>query len=583
MCGILFTTNPNHSTNDRALSIQNYRGPDNQGHIIIKNCFIGHNRLAIIDVSDASSQPFHNGNSVLTYNGEIYNFQELKKLEKLKNIKFKTNGDTEVLYKGIENDGIYFLQKVRGMFAFTFYNPKTNKLTVARDYYGKKPLYYCIKNGIVTFSSTIAAITEIYSHSELTINTKAIEYYLRFGFFKDGTTPYKEVLEFNNNTYSVFDLNTLKFDHSSEIFTKKSVKGGFEYNFSQSVTLREISDVPIGILLSSGLDSTAIATKIKNKKVSALTVSFDKSFNEFNLSSITTKSLGLNHIEAPCNVSSSSNYLLNIQNFLDIPLGDPSYIPFLMLCEKVKQNASVAISGDGGDELFLGYKRYKYILLIYFFHFLPKVIRQLISTFCFNSRIKSILTSTSFGSGVDKIMAFENEDFLISRPSYAHNIRTLKDYFYAEKRNYLKQNILVKGDMGSMFNQVELRSPFLDFTLTSFGPNSFFNQIKSILSPKVELKKILKKNSLKHLLNQPKRGFTFNLEDVLRNEENKVKYSTKFVIQQLPTLINKIEYEKFENSFFSGKSNDYRSIYKIYILGKWLQNKIEYIPDSVKQ
>lgn len=573
MCGILFTNNPDHSTNKDALSIQNYRGPDNQGYKITKNCFIGHNRLSIIDITTASSQPYIDGNIILSYNGEIYNYQELQNLDVLNTVKFKTSGDTEVLYKGLQYGGLDFLKKVRGMFAFIAFDTETNKLIIARDYYGKKPLYYCIKNGVVTFSSTIAAITKIYSHKNLTINTEAIAYYLRFGFFKDGTTPYNEILEFNNNTYSRFNLNTLEFEYSSKIFNEILVKGGFKHNFYQSIRLREVSDVPVGILLSSGIDSTAIATQIKNNSISALTVSFDKSFNEFDLAALTTNSIGLKHIEVPCNTSNSSKYLLNIQNFLDIPLGDPSYIPFLMLCERVKENATVAITGDGGDELLLGYKRYKYVLLLYLIYQLPKVIRKLIFKISSNDRVKSILNSKSFNSGVDRIMAFENEAFLIRKPSYEKNIQCLNDYFEAEKQNYLKKDILVKGDMGSMFNQVEIRSPLLDITLKSFGSISFFKTVYSIVFPKKELRKIIKNHNLKHILNKPKRGFTFNLEEVLRNEEKEIRNITKFVVQNFPNLIKDKEYLEFENRFFTGKTNDYRSVYKIYVLGKWLQQR----------
>jgi len=571
MCGILFTNNPDHSINKEALSIQNYRGPDNQGYQITRDFFIGHNRLSIIDITTASSQPYIDGDLILSYNGEIYNYQELKNFEVLNTLEYKTSGDTEVLYRGLQYGGLDFLKKVRGMFAFIAFDTETNKLTIARDYYGKKPLYYCIKNGIVTFSSTIAAITKIYSHKNLTLNNEAIAYYLRFGFFKDGTTPYNEILEFNNNTYSRFNLNTLEFEYSSKIFNEISVKGDFKHNFYQSIRIRETADVPVGILLSSGIDSTAIATQIKNSSVSALTVSFDKSFNEFDLAALTTKSIGLTHIEVPCNTSNSSKYLLNIQNFLDIPLGDPSYIPFLMLCERVKENATVAITGDGGDELLLGYKRYKYVLLLYFIYLLPKVIRKLISSISSNVRVKSILKSKNFNSAVDRIMAFENESFLILKPNYDNNIQCLNDYFEAEKQNYLKKDILVKGDMGSMFNQVEIRSPLLDITLKSFGSKSLFKTIFSILSPKKELRTIIKKHNLKHILNKPKRGFTFNLEDVLRKEEKEIKNITKFVIQNFPNLIKKKEYLEFENRFFTGNTNDYRSVYKIYVLGKWLQ------------
>jgi len=572
MCGILFSKNIEANLFLKALKTQGHRGPDNTGFKSFKDVFIGHNRLAIIDLDNSANQPFILGNLTVVFNGEIYNFKKLrKKIEDL-DWEFKTNSDTEVLLIGYSIYGTSFFKQLVGMFSLIIYDSKNDEIIVARDFYGQKPLYKYLKNDKLVFSSELKPISILVKN---TFDEDSIKYYLRFGMFQANKTPFIEISEVENNCYFRYSIsNDIVLIEKEKIFNEYSFENKtlFLENLSEASIDRTVSDVPIGLFLSSGIDSTVIADMLKEHSIKSYTVSFNNSFDESGLANITAKKLKLSNEVLPCNEENNINYVKNIDNYIDIPFADPSYIPFLQLCNKASEKIKVAITGDGGDELLHGYKRYKYILLAFFISKLPQIFRIFVSKIINKTRVNDIILQNNFNGMCNRIMSFENEYFLNYLPNYGNEIKTLEDYFILEEINYLKNDILVKSDRASMKFGLELRSPFLDVRLFRFKKNNFSSILKNIIFQKKILKDYLKQQSFNHILNKPKRGFTVNLTKELFELKKEVVNSTDYVMEKFPNLIDQIKFQSFRDDFYNGKNSDYRTIFKIYVLGKWLKN-----------
>ncbi|WP_445721069.1 asparagine synthase (glutamine-hydrolyzing) [Flavobacterium sp.] len=571
MCGILFSKNIEADLFQKALNSQGHRGPDNTGFISFKDILLGHNRLAIIDLDSSANQPFTLFNFTIVYNGEIYNFNNLRKKFEDLNWEFRTSSDTEVLLIGYIIYGTSFFKQLIGMFSFIIYDSENNEIIVARDFYGVKPLYKYWKNDKLVFSSELKPISILVKEK---IDEDAIKYYLRYGMFQVNKTPFNEISEVENNCFIRYSIsNDIVILEKEKIFDEHFFdnKASLLENLSKATIDRTVSDVPIGLFLSSGIDSTVLAEMLKEQSIKSYTVSFNNSFDESYLASITASKLKLPHKVLSCNEKNNLYYVKHIDDFIDIPFADPSYIPFLQLCNTASEKIKVAITGDGGDELLLGYKRYKYIFIALFISKIPMILRNLISKFIKKQRVNNILLQKNFNEMCNRIMSFENEYFLNYFPNYGSNeIKTLEDYFFAEEINYLKNDILVKSDRASMKFGLELRSPFLDVRLFRFKKNRFFSILKNIFFQKKILKDYLKNRSFHHILNKPKRGFTVDLsKELVELKKDVIKY-TDYALIAFPHLIDQNKFKSFRDDFYNGKNSDYRTIYKIYVLGKWL-------------
>jgi asparagine synthase (glutamine-hydrolysing) len=571
MCGILFSKNIEADSFLKALRTQGHRGPDNTGFKFFDDIRLGHNRLAIIDLDNAANQPFTQKHLTIVFNGEIFNFMKLRRnLEDL-DCKFKTNSDTEVILMGYAIYGTSFFKQFIGMFALIIYDSQKDEIIVARDFYGQKPLYKYLKNDKFVFSSELKPISIL---GKNTFDEDSMKYYLRYGMFKANKTPFIEVAEVESNHYFKYSIsNEIVLLEKGKIFEDRSFENKtFLENLFNASKDRTVSDVPIGLFLSSGIDSTVIADMLKEESIRSYTVSFNNSFDESGLANITAKKLRLSNEVLHCNENDNINYIKNIDNYIDIPFADPSYIPFLQLCNKASEKITVAITGDGGDELLYGYKRYKYILVAFFISKLPKLLRIIVSKIINTTRINDIILQNNFNGMCNRIMASENENFLNNLPNYGNEIKTLEDYFLLEEVNYLKNDILVKSDRASMKFGLELRSPFLDVRLHRFKKNNFGFILKNILFQKKILKNYLKEQSINHILNKPKRGFTVNLTKELFQIRNDVIIYTDCVMEKFPDLIDQTKFRSFRDDFYNGKNLDYRTIYKVYVLGKWLKS-----------
>ena len=320
MCGIAGIINYSENLKEIKKTIkqiiiaQDNRGPDNND-IWVSSCnkvSLGHNRLSIIDLTNNANQPFisHDGNFIITFNGEIYNYLEIKKELLSSNVKFRSNSDTEVLIEAYKKWGINFLLKLRGMYAFAIYDKIKKKMFLARDPFGIKPLYYINKNKIFYFASEIKALKKINNIDFKKTNNSILQYYI-WGNMEGNKTIYNDIYLLEEGSYKVIDDNGDVFDckfadikekiinsNKSNFKNKNELGDYLKEIFDETVSYHHISDVPVSILLSSGIDSSVIAASSKNNKnLNSLTLEFPDNENKKSESYLAKKTAKINNIE----------------------------------------------------------------------------------------------------------------------------------------------------------------------------------------------------------------------------------------------------------------------------------------------
>lgn len=555
MCGIYGFTNNKEKNFDKELIIKHmmkassYRGPDNTSSFINDKVSLGHNRLSIIDLSSKANQPFHDleNNLTIVFNGEIYNYEKLRKELALK-YTFHTNSDTEVLLKSYLEWGSECLNKLDGMFCFVIWNKQKDELFIARDYFGEKPLFYYFfgeqKNQNIVFASDLNSLAKgPYFNNQASIEN--LTGYVHNNYFFDNKTIYKKVFKFPKGCFGIFKNNELKISSYANQKNKlQNARVDFEYLehlILNSVKSRMVSDVSVGVFLSGGLDSSLIAyyaSKI-NKNINTYTLSFaDKSFDETSKAKKISKFLNLRNQSYKLKNDDIDN-LENIVNNLGEPLADSSIIPTFYLSKFARSSSKVCLSGDGGDEMFFGYTTYNASKLHKFIssygltklfsisnNFIEKIPEQK-SKVNFTYMLKKFFSSfenfkknphlfwrqvifKKFHYGVFKpeirntiISQFENQ-------FYNKNLSMNNDDLINNKLDFdtfLENDILVKTDRCSMANSLEVRSPFLNVKLKEYLDSIPLNQRYTLFSNKKILKKLIGNKFPKSIVNQNKRGF----------------------------------------------------------------------------
>ena len=619
MCGLIgyfqtdkeYFTTKNISKFNNLLSKLDCRGPDNKEYFIDneKKFYLGHTRLSIIDLSKYSNQPISSINKdlIMVFNGEIYNHGEL--YDRIANLNLSEDvrkSDTRTLLEHISCFGLSeTLKIVNGMFAIGLYDFKKKKLYLARDHWGKKPIYYFFNEEKIFFSSTISPIIESKIISN-TINKFALNEYFQQGFIvgHEGSII-NGVKQLKPNSIIEFDLSKKKMIKSNEkliIEKTNSEKQFFNINHLEnkiikSVDLRLQSDVNTGLLLSSGIDSSLIASissKI-DKNINSFSVGFDhiyKNDDETEIASDISKKLGIKNHKLVLDKKDILKFINNIEYAFDEPFADSSQIPSMMVFSKISNFAKVAITGDGGDEIFYGYNRYKYYN--YWnkgFKFMKPILKLLD-----NSTVKNILYKKINYKSINQIEKFINifitessvkySDFtrlsfnnsIVDLPNEIKNnttqiLENLDDLRNCDIENYMAYDILTKVDRSSMYYSVEARSPFLDINIFNYLKNSSIDQNINLFNNKILLKKILKKYLPNHLINKTKKGFSIPLDKILLNEVKKNYFDCYFYVKKnkLINNLNRANVEKYTNLFFIKQDYRYTSIvWAFFVYFKWL-------------
>ncbi len=546
-------------------------GPD--GHGSYKDdeqpLALGHRRLAVIDLSDAGAQPMKRGNFVAVYNGEIYNHQTLRKeLENL-GYHFSSLSDTEVLLRAYEAWGAQCFARFSGMFAAAIWDSKEKKIILARDRRGVKPLYWYMYDGILMFASELKAFHQ-YPAFNPDIDQTAVSLYLQTGYIKAPHSIFTHVRKLEPATVAVFtekaETTFFKYwsDDSSEakplpVEEKMLVTKTLEI-LAKGFRQRLISDVPVGVFLSSGIDSSLVAATLAttHPDLMTFTMGFEQpELNEAPDAQKLASHMGTRHHESTCTEKDLEDIIPLLPEIYDEPFGDSSCIPTYLLAKQARRKVKVVLSADGGDEIFGGYLRYR--LAYQFYHryrFIPGWIRNLLafsittlwqSGFIYRLvsilHLKNILPS---GSRARKIVAFlqshtmwdglyamssladkkmisalHNAPFVTVQPNDTAKIKSgtlLSEMGKYEMESYLEGDILVKVDRATMYVGLEAREPFLDNEIVSFGL-SLTDDVK-IREGKQKwiARKALATLIPAYFTSLPKKGFGVPLDSWLRNK-----------------------------------------------------------------
>ena len=647
MCGITGFYSNSKMEFQKIISKMNeaiaYRGPDASGIWYDKDIgiILGHQRLSILELSSAGSQPMRSKSSryIITYNGEIYNHFEIR--EELKrnkmSILWQGNSDTETLLEAIDFWGIEkTLQKIDGMYAFGLYDRKKNNLILARDRMGEKPLYYGYQgngeNTVFLFGSELKSLKEhpLFSPE---INRNSVALQLRYNYIPAPYSIYKNIFKLKPGQYLVLselDLkkNTLAnpknyWSLKDQIIIGKESQINMEEKYQiksledhlkKSVQKQMISDVPIGAFLSGGIDSSTIVSMMQSlstRPIKTFTVGFDdKEYNEADFAKKIANHLGTDHHELFISSEKIINTIPSIPSIYDEPFSDSSQIPTFLIAKLAKDSVKVALSGDGGDELFCGYNRHifsKKLSLI--FNTTPLMIRKILAEFILclpinywnylgkafplfgnHKNLGDKLNRISSSLKLDKlddlhlnlISQCKNPNDLVINGQESHtlfdnidqeirNLELQEQMMVLDQLTYLPDDILVKVDRAAMSSSLETRMPFLDHNLVEFAwriPHRLkFRNGKG----KWIIRKILNNYIPKDLIERPKMGFGVPLDSWLRGslkdwaedliDEKKLKNEG---------FLNSKIVKNIWNEHLSRKRNCQNELWAILMFQSWL-------------
>ena len=466
MCGIFGITKKTliNQSDVSGATILCHRGPDNEGNWENEDVKLEHSRLAIIDLTDAGNQPFElSEGKILVFNGEIYNFQELRKKWFDENQPWQTHSDTEVLYRGLVNKGLDCLNELNGMFAFGFYDTVSNKIFLVRDRYGIKPVYYYHNELDFIFASEQKAIAKFTGWNP---NLKNLSEYSVFKYVSGNKTTIENIFELEPGHAAEFDVASgeLKIWRWYD-FVKERTEEEIDYEklekiIFESIKRHLISDAPVGIQLSGGIDSSILAwyvNKIKGEGIKSFSINFlESKFDESVEAAHTAKKFNFDHHSIPFSVTDFIEIWPKAIEFFDEPINHPHTLPLFKLYQVAKEHVKVLLSGEGADEAFLGYEHHKKILNITNFKDLRNFGKfldfDLIKEYLNLDLIEN--TGDCWGNKT------ESAKYWISKGSTG-----ISGYEFHHHLNTLLNRI----DKMSMAHSVEVRTPFLDNELVEFG------------------------------------------------------------------------------------------------------------------
>lgn len=576
MCGIVGYVNFNNSEDlFEMISALKHRGPDAEGYYIDEknSIYLGHTRLSIIDIQHGRQPMWDKDKTIgIIFNGEIYNHLELRKELQYYGHIFQTDhSDTEVLIHGYKQWGKDLPIKINGMFAFAIYDIRNKKLFLARDRFGKKPLYYTRQGNSFIFASELNCLL-LHRAIKTKIDLLSLQKLFAYGFIPAPKTLYKNIFKlpgghsillnlndnsFQNDCYWKFSINADK----KLLNTKKELLAEeLKFLLSQSIKRRLISDVPVGFFLSGGIDSSIIcllAAEFLSNKLDTFTIGFDEpTFDESKYAKKMADFISAKHHEKILNLNSSKELISQILSRLDEPICDPSILPTYLVSEFASQYVKVILTGDGGDELFAGYDPFKAVNYARIYHkiipsFLHRKFIKLVDllplshkNMSLDFKLKRTLRGLSYNENLWHpiwLGPIDPEIFqeLFNQPinineiyseviqqwenTNADNLMDKSLEFYT--RFYLPENILTKIDRASMMTSLEVRSPFLDNDVVSFSQKLPYQFKYHKGTTKYLLKYCVKDRLPKEIVKRKKKGFGIPISSWLKTYPSKIPYS----------------------------------------------------------
>ena len=599
MCGFIGSISDNNFQLEKLIEVNKQiqcRGPDQTKLIAEKsddlfstnislNLELAFNRLSIIDLSERASQPMisKSANTGIMFNGEIFNHRELKKdLEHKFNFR-TSHSDTEVLLFGLTQYGTKFLERINGQFAIVFFDFNKEKIFLIRDRLGQKPLFYTHNAKELSFSSNLVSLAKL--RDNLEVDERYLNQYLELGTIPSPNTLFKniykvkpaEVIEFSLEDRIQLTNKSNYWDIDEFIDDKKFIYEEFVSIFDDAVKIREESDVPISYFLSGGLDSTSIiksaASSKSGKNINTFSiVSDDNYYDESEYSNLVAEKYSSNHSKFSVNSDIDIDLISSVISAYDELYFDPSVVPSFILSKGMSKNFKVAISGDGGDELFGGYKRTLKILNK------PPQYKSLFSNL-YNIYPSFLGSGTNFNSNskswVKRYLSFYEDRKLMNMLNLKNEIKffdmyeekslNYKNLLKLDYNFYLSEMMMYKIDRASMANSLEIRSPFVDNRLVEYI-FSHDESYKNERTTKPILNKYLEKDFDKEFLNRSKKGFVVNTSDWIYKNINHVDdifKNGKIVYQIDKNIHRKLNINK-------SRINGLR-LWKLYFLEKYFQ------------
>lgn len=631
MCGIagIVSTAADHwveaATIRRMCQAIVHRGPDDEGIFVKDGVGLGMRRLSIIDLAGGHQPVFNEDRSVwIVYNGEIYNFPELRQELLKRGHNFSTHTDTEVIVHLYEEMGAECVSKLRGMFAFALYDERRRKLLLARDRLGKKPLHYALQRDALhgrrlLFGSEMKSILAV-APELATVDNQALLQYMYFGYIPDPLTAFTTIqklppghlLQFENGNIDVRQYWDLPQYSTSAPRSEEECLEEMEHRLAEAVRIRLISDVPLGALLSGGTDSStvvALMARASSKPVKTFAIGFrDRDFNEAPYARMVADKFGTDHHE----LIVEPDVLETVETLtasLEEPFGDSSMLPTYYVSCLARKHVTVALSGDGGDEVFAGYDRYAVHLRRQIFERIPGWARRL-----YRDRIYPLLPADMRGKkfsynvslpwreryvdGISFVPSFErdmpllSEEFRAALNEGAHPEDVMYRYFdrapakdpisqmlYVDTKTYLAADILTKVDRMSMATSLEVRVPILDYEFVEWATGLPVEWKIRGGKQKYILRKLAERLGVpRAVLYRPKRGFALPLVHWMKHE-------LKDLIMTIlldPTTLQRGYFQpqgvrQLLDEHFRGRRDHSGRIWRLLILELWHRNFLEKI------
>lgn len=605
-------------TIDRMCRSMYHRGPDDQGVYQDEDAVLGMRRLSIIDLA-GGHQPIPNEDRTIWViaNGEIYNFRELREGLQKKGHIFSTGSDSEVLVHLYEEKGEESLQRLMGMYAFALWDTGQKKLFIARDRLGIKPLYFAKVGQTLVFASELKAIL-YYPGIERTINPAAVNSYLTYEYVPAPECIFQSIQKLLPGHYLVIGKQTplrLKQYWDLDYRSKINLKSEGEYRemllekLGLSVQRRLISDVPLGTFLSGGIDSSLIASLMKNythDRVDSFNIGFsEKSFDETPFAQTVAEHLKTNHYHQMFNTSVLLQTLPKVAEILDEPLGDASILPTYLLCQFCRRQVTVALSGDGGDELFAGYYTYQAHRLAKLYTLIPRLIRHgliekairklpvSMENFSLDFRAKKFISGLDYPPGIRNYVwlgSFSPEEKKgLLQPDFQSALKghdefsIIRQYLasakvedwldailYLDMKLYLQEDLLVKVDRASMANSLEVRVPYLDHEFVNFATRLPSHLKLRGLQTKYLLKKSAQGLLPAHIIHRPKKGFGIPVAQWISGEL-KPLFTDTFQpdLIQAQGIFNPRAIEHLLESHWKGQEDNRKKLWTLFMFQMW--------------
>ncbi|MFN8278608.1 MAG: asparagine synthase (glutamine-hydrolyzing) [Chitinophagales bacterium] len=642
MCGIAGYYSTNGLLNRELLqamtTVIQHRGPDAFGYFFSDAraksgeplCGLGHRRLSIIDLQARSNQPMHSqcGRYTIAYNGEVYNFQQIaaELQQEVPDFTFRTTSDTEVILEAYARWGRKSFEKLNGIFAFAIFDRQTEQLVLCRDRVGVKPLFYWWNGSDIAFGSELKTIRQI-PNLKLELNHAKIGDFLHFGFIPTPFTIYKDIFKLPAGSYAVISKNGMRWQKYWELADKvaPAVTTGETRSKKQlsdlmrdAVQLQLISDVPIGVFLSGGIDSslvTAQAVELSPNKVKTFSIGFKENrFDESRYAVEVAKHLKTDHHEYIVSYQNAMELMDNLDDVYDEPFADSSAIPTLLVSSLARSQVTVVLSGEGADELFFGYGSYRWAqrlnnpiinlskgLMAAALPYMPNRYRR--ATELFRRVPKRDLYSHIYSQeqyyfstyevqhimkdGVlvmeedhtsrhfEEELFFENYSKLIAQLRTARVLNPMEQQSLFDVYCYLQDDLLVKVDRASMRYALETRVPYLDSRIVEYALNLDPSLKYKGGVAKYLLKEVLYSKAPKALFDRPKQGFAIPLQDWLLNElsfliDDNLNYS----IVSRYGLVRPDMVQMLVQRFRNGEHYLYNRLWLLIVLHKWLRKNM---------